>query len=140
MKKLLFFILLVPLITHAGNQIPYSIVNHSLSESVEEKGVLMSLEDDIPIYSNTDGRVSYSGYMKKHGNVIFLDYKQGLRSIFLGDFSTLLKKGDDVKKGQIIGYVTKVSDYKGLSLYFQMRKNSEIIHTKNYIRTKGVKK
>ena len=74
-----------------------------------------------PIPASNDGRVIWAQDLGIYGNCIVIDHGYGLQSIYghLSEF--LVKKGDMVKKGQIIGKTGSTGLAGGDHLHFTMQ-------------------
>lgn len=74
-----------------------------------------------PIPASNDGRVVWAENLGIYGNCVVIDHGFGLQSIYghLSEF--LVKKGDDVKKGQIIGKTGSTGLAGGDHLHFTMQ-------------------
>jgi len=74
-----------------------------------------------PIPASNDGKVIWASDLGIYGNCIVIDHGFGLQSVYghLSEF--LVKKGDDVKKGQIIGKTGSTGLAGGDHLHFTMQ-------------------
>ena len=74
-----------------------------------------------PIPASNDGHVVWADNLGIYGNCIVIDHGFGLQTIYghLSEF--LVKKGDDVKKGQIIGKTGSTGLAGGDHLHFTMQ-------------------
>jgi murein DD-endopeptidase MepM/ murein hydrolase activator NlpD len=74
-----------------------------------------------PIPASNDGRVIFAELLGIYGNCVVIDHGFGLQSIYghLSEF--LVKKGDMVKKGQIIGKTGSTGMAGGDHLHFTMQ-------------------
>ena len=74
-----------------------------------------------PIPASNDGRVLWAENLGIYGNCVVIDHGYGLQSIYghLSEF--LVKKGDMVKKGQIIGKTGSTGLAGGDHLHFTMQ-------------------
>ena len=74
-----------------------------------------------PIPASNDGKVVWAENLGIYGNCIVIDHGFGLQSIYghLSEF--LVKKGDEVKKGQIIGKTGSTGLAGGDHLHFTMQ-------------------
>ena len=123
----IFFIFTLMNSSYAQFKTPSSPVNLEMIEKkVTSSGIEFKYFSEIPIFATDKGILVYVGELEDYGRVIIVDHKDATRSIFLGDFSTLLTKGDIVKEGQIIGYTNKKKSTDGI-LFFQVRKNNKPI-------------
>ena len=74
-----------------------------------------------PIPASNDGKVVWADNLGIYGNCIVIDHGFGLQSIYghLSEF--LVKKGDEVKKGQVIGKTGATGLAGGDHLHFTMQ-------------------
>lgn len=81
--------------------------NGSLDPSYFHKGLDFAGKTGDPIYATEDGKVILTGYNSNgfnvNGSCIFLDHGHGIVSAYLHLSSILVKEGDFIKKGQLIG-------------------------------------
>ncbi len=71
-----------------------------------------------PVPAANYGRVLYTGFIGIYGNVVILDHGLGLTSLYAHLSRYTVKKGDMVKKGQIIGYTDSTGLAGGDHLHF----------------------
>jgi murein DD-endopeptidase MepM/ murein hydrolase activator NlpD len=95
-------------------------------------------KDGITIYAPLNTVVRAAGNGKvifaendngEYGNLIIIKHADGYLSAYAHNNQMLVKKGDEVKKGQTIAKVGKSGKVSKTQLYFSMRKGKEIIDT-----------
>ncbi len=93
-----------------------------------------------PILSVADGVVIYSGKMGGYGNVIKIKHDDDYISLYAHQSRLKAKKGQIVKKGQIIGYVGSTGRSTGPHLHFGLYKNGRPINPMTMVKfsTKGL--
>lgn len=69
-----------------------------------------------------DGVVVYAGRMGGYGNVIFVRHADGYMSVYGHCKLTLVKKGELVHQGEVIGEVGRTGAATGPHLHFEVRK------------------
>ena len=69
------------------------------------------------------GTVKYCGEMSGYGNIIILDHKNGYETYYGHLSAILVKNGEKVKKGDIIGKVGNTGNSTGPHLHFEIRYN-----------------
>jgi murein DD-endopeptidase MepM/ murein hydrolase activator NlpD len=79
------------------------------------------------IKSPLPGIVRYSGKYGSYGNIIVVDHAGGYRTFYGHNAKNLVKKGDYVLKGDIIGKVGSSGRSTGKHLHFELRKNGQPI-------------
>ena len=73
-----------------------------------------------PVISTADGVIEYAGYLKTSGfgNLILIDHGNGFRTLYGHLSKTLVKTGQVVKKGQIIGQIGSTGISSGPHLHY----------------------
>ncbi len=71
-----------------------------------------------PVSAANYGRVIFTGFIGIYGNVVIVDHGLGLFSLYAHLSRYVVKKGDVVKKGQIIGYTDSTGLAGGDHLHF----------------------
>ncbi|MCY4523380.1 MAG: peptidoglycan DD-metalloendopeptidase family protein, partial [Halobacteriovoraceae bacterium] len=71
----------------------------------------------------------YSGELASYGNIVMIDHGKGTRSVILGDFDPMVKKGMDVAKGDGLGKTKKIQKDGFGNIYFEVRKDDNIQNT-----------
>ena len=85
---------------------------------------------DIPaaygtdIYASNDGTVTTATNHWSYGNYIMIDHGGGYATLYAHASKLLVKKGDKVKKGQVIAKVGSTGYSTGNHLHFSMYENS----------------
>lgn len=86
-------------------------------------GIDIAAPNGTPIYAAAAGKVGRKYVSKSYGNVIYLYHpdKTQTRYAHMSRFANL-KIGDEVKKGQLLGYVGSTGHSTGNHLHFELRK------------------
>lgn len=97
-----------------------------LGMDYQKKGVTFSFSGVNNIRATKDGKIIYTGTLANYGNVLMIDHGNDTRSVMLGQFDYLVKKGDSVTARQVVAKTSAkatgaLSDGK---LYFEVRKNN----------------
>lgn len=88
---------------------------------------------DIPssngshILASAAGKVSFSGWMRGYGRIIVLKHKNNYNTIYAHNSKNFAKKGETVKKGQVIAKVGNSGRSTGPHLHFEIRKSNKVI-------------
>ena len=102
-------------------------------------GVDFGARRGTPLLAVNAGRVSFSGRMGGYGNVVKIKHPGGYESLYAHQSRRRVKKGDRVKKGQIIGYVGSTGRSTGPHLHFGLMKNGRWIDPMKVLRKKSIK-
>lgn len=69
------------------------------------KGLDFTAPKGSPVYATGDGVIEESHFSVSYGNVIYIDHGFGFETRYAHLTEYIVKKGEKVKRGQIIGYV-----------------------------------
>lgn len=98
----------------------------------QKDAVILKFKDTVQVKAPSSGKIVYSGELANYGNVIMIDHGDEVRSVLFGDLLIKVKKGDSVKKGQLLGYT--VSDPGMIkSLRYEIRRKSKSVNALNWI-------
>jgi len=86
------------------------------------------------IVAAESGRVSYAGYMRGFGNVIVLSHDGGYSTVYGHNSVNLVKKGQYVNKGSIIGKVGRTGNATGPHLHFEIRLSGKPVNPLPYLK------
>lgn len=84
-------------------------------------GADMPAPKGTAIIAAMDGRVVFSGYIGGHGKSIYLEHRDYFFTRYSHTSEILVKDGDLVKKGQVIGLVGSSGRSTGNHLHFEIR-------------------
>ncbi len=76
-----------------------------------------------PIRAAAAGRVTFSGRMRGYGRVITLDHGDGLETRYAHNHRNLVRKGDWVDGGEVIGEVGSSGNASAPHLHFEVRRD-----------------
>lgn len=84
-------------------------------------GIDISAKQKTPIKAAADGRVVFGGRMRGYGNLILIRHKDNFFTAYAHNDKNRIKKGQTVKKGQVIGTVGRTGRTTGSHLHFEIR-------------------
>ncbi len=87
------------------------------------RGVDFPAPSGAPILATCDGTVDFVGHQNGYGNVIELKHYNQFSTLYahLSGFASSLRKGTQVKQGQIIGYVGTTGWSTGPHLHYEFK-------------------
>jgi len=71
--------------------------------------------------------------MRGYGNVIVLTHPGGFHTVYAHNSRNLVKKGQSISQGEIIGKVGSSGRSSGPHLHFEIRKNNKVANPGKYI-------
>lgn len=96
-------------------------------------GVDFAAPDGSPIRSIGNGRVVYSGKKSGYGNIIEILNQDGYLVSYAHNRMNLVKKGDRVQRGDLIGYVGSTGRATGPHLHLEVRKDDRRMNPIAYL-------
>jgi murein DD-endopeptidase MepM/ murein hydrolase activator NlpD len=91
-----------------------------------------------PLLAVNAGKVNFSGRMGGYGKVVKIRHPGGYESLYAHQSRIRVKRGQQVKKGQIIGYVGSTGRSTGPHLHFGMKKNGRWIDPMKVLRKTSI--
>ena len=91
-------------------------------------GLDIAADRGQPVYATADGRVTQSGYQGAYGNLLVVDHGFGLVTKYGHLSSYLVKQGEGVKRGQVIGRVGNTGRATGYHLHYEILANGRLIN------------
>ncbi len=85
------------------------------------KGIDIAAPLGSPIKAVLDGKVVFAGIQRGYGNVIVLEHKNGIMTVYAHNESNLVRLGDIVTKGQPIATLGQSGNAYGPHLHFEYR-------------------
>ncbi|OGQ18671.1 MAG: hypothetical protein A3B70_01030 [Deltaproteobacteria bacterium RIFCSPHIGHO2_02_FULL_40_11] len=90
-------------------------------------GIDIQAKTGEPIKASAPGRVIYSGKESGYGNLTIVYHGEGYSTIYAHASKLLVKKGDRIKRGQIIALVGSTGRSTGPHLHYEIRKAKDPI-------------
>jgi murein DD-endopeptidase MepM/ murein hydrolase activator NlpD len=98
----------------------------------EHKGLDFSADIGTPVYATGDGKVKTAYYSESLGNVIFIDHLYGYETRYAHLSKFRVNNGQEVKRGEIIGYVGDTGLSGGPHLHYEVLYQGEHINPINF--------
>lgn len=98
-------------------------IHPTLNREEFHRGTDLKAAMNTPIYATADGLVEWAGFHKSsgYGNLIILEHVYGFKSYFGHLNKIVIKSGQFVKKGQLIGYTGNSGMSNGPHLHYEIR-------------------
>ncbi len=86
-------------------------------------GINVAVPENTPIKAAEDGVVAYSGNeLKGYGNLILVRHANGYVTAYANAKELLVKRGDQIKRGQVIARSGQTGNVDAPQLHFEIRK------------------
>ena len=86
-----------------------------------------------PVRATAKGVVSYSSYTKIYGHLVKVDHGYGLETWYGHLSKRLVKKGDPLERGEILGKVGSTGRSTGTHIHYEVKENGESVDPKKYL-------
>ena len=95
-------------------------------------GVDIANSHGTPIYATAYGRVSYAGYRGGYGNKILIEHGYGYQTCYAHMTSFAVSEGQQVSRGQVIGYMGRTGRAVGTHVHYEVRVNGSAVNPASY--------
>ncbi len=92
------------------------------------RGIDIDLQTGDSVRSILDGKVRYVGYHGGHGKTIVVRHYNGLETVYAHLSKILVKKNDEIKKGNVIGKGGVTGNARGSHLHLEVRYHGKSIN------------
>jgi murein DD-endopeptidase MepM/ murein hydrolase activator NlpD len=91
----------------------------------QNDGINIALPENTPVKSAEDGVVAYAGNeLKGYGNLVLVRHPNGYVTAYAHAKEILVKRGDQVKRGQVIARSGQTGNVNAPQLHFEIRKGA----------------
>jgi murein DD-endopeptidase MepM/ murein hydrolase activator NlpD len=88
-------------------------------------GINLAVPEGTPVKAAEDGVVAYSGNeLKGYGNLVLVRHANGYVTAYAHASELLVKRGDNIKRGQVIAKSGQSGEVASPQLHFEIRKGS----------------
>jgi murein DD-endopeptidase MepM/ murein hydrolase activator NlpD len=84
------------------------------------RGVDIRVAEGTEVRAMAPGRVRFAGTMAGYGTVLWLDHSHQIMSVYAHLSSLLVRTGDSVERGQVIGLSGRSGNATGPHLHFEV--------------------
>jgi murein DD-endopeptidase MepM/ murein hydrolase activator NlpD len=100
-------------------------------------GINFAVPEGTPIRAAEDGVVAYAGNeLKSFGNLVLIRHADNFVSAYANASEILVKRGDTVRRGQIIAHSGQTGNATSPQLHFEIRKNSTPVDPRKFLASK----
>jgi murein DD-endopeptidase MepM/ murein hydrolase activator NlpD len=91
-------------------------------------GVDIASPSGSGIFAAGKGRVVFSGWKKGYGNVVEIEHRDGLSTLYAHNAKNLVREGEEVGHYQLIALVGDTGKSTGPHLHYEVKKNGEVVN------------
>ena len=100
----------------------------------QNDGINLAVPEGTPVKAADDGVVAYAGNeLKGYGNLVLIRHSNGYVSAYANASELMVKRGDSVKRGQIIAHAGQTGNVNSPQLHFEIRKGSTPVDPTKYL-------
>ena len=100
----------------------------------QNDGINLAVPAGTPIKAADDGVVAYAGNeLKGYGNLVLIRHSNGYVSAYANASELLVKRGDTIKRGQVIAHAGQTGNVNSPQLHFEIRKGSTPVDPTKYL-------
>ena len=100
---------------------------------LQNDGINLAVPEGTPIKAAEDGVVAYAGNeLKGYGNLVLVRHSNGFVTAYAHASEILVKRGETVKRGQVIAHSGQTGNVTSPQLHFEIRKGSTPVDPAQY--------
>jgi murein DD-endopeptidase MepM/ murein hydrolase activator NlpD len=100
----------------------------------QNDGINVSVPEGTPIKAAEDGVVAYAGNeLKGYGNLVLVRHLNGFVTAYAHASELSVKKGETIKRGQVIGKAGATGNVTSPQLHFEVRKGATPVDPTQYL-------
>ena len=98
------------------------------------EGINIAVPDGTPVKATEEGTVAYAGSeLKGYGNLVLIRHPNGYVSAYAHNGELKVKRGDVVKRGQVVASSGQSGNVSSPQLHFELRKGSTPVDPTPYL-------
>ena len=106
----------------------------SKPNGTQNDGINLAVPEGTPIKAADDGVVAYAGNeLKGYGNLVLIRHSNGFVSAYAHASELMVKRGDTIKRGQVIAHAGQTGNVTSPQLHFEIRKGSTPVDPTQYL-------
>jgi murein DD-endopeptidase MepM/ murein hydrolase activator NlpD len=101
---------------------------------LQNDGINLAVPEGTPIKAAEDGVVAYAGNeLKGYGNLVLLRHADGFVTAYANARDIVVKRGETVKRGQVIAHSGETGNVSSPQLHFEIRKGATPVDPAQYL-------
>ncbi|MGB8576153.1 MAG: peptidoglycan DD-metalloendopeptidase family protein [Pseudolabrys sp.] len=110
------------------------IAGFGSKNGTQNDGINLAVPEGTPIKAADDGVVAYAGNeLKGYGNLVLIRHSNGYVSAYAHASELMVKRGDTIKRGQVIAHAGQTGNVTSPQLHFEIRKGSTPVDPTQYL-------
>ena len=100
----------------------------------QNDGINVAVPEGTPIKAAEDGVVAYAGNeLKGYGNLVLVRHANGYVTAYAHASEMMVKRGDTIKRGQMIAKAGQTGNVTSPQLHFEIRKGSTPVDPSQFL-------
>ncbi len=100
----------------------------------QNDGINLSVPEGTPVKAAEDGVVAYAGNeLKGYGNLVLVRHSGGYVTAYAHASQLMVKRGDRIKRGQVIAKSGQTGNVSSPQLHFEIRKGAAPVNPMQYL-------
>ncbi|MEP7031734.1 MAG: LysM peptidoglycan-binding domain-containing M23 family metallopeptidase [Pseudolabrys sp.] len=100
----------------------------------QNDGINLAVPEGTAVKAADDGVVAYAGNeLKGYGNLVLIRHSNGFVSAYAHASELMVKRGDTIKRGQVIAHAGQTGNVTSPQLHFEIRKGSTPVDPTKYL-------
>ena len=101
---------------------------------IQNDGINLAVPEGTPVKAADDGVVAYAGNeLKGYGNLVLVRHSNGFVTAYAHASEIMVKRGDAVKRGQVIAKSGQTGSVASPQLHFEIRKGATPVDPSQYL-------
>jgi murein DD-endopeptidase MepM/ murein hydrolase activator NlpD len=101
---------------------------------LQNDGINLAVPEGTPVKAAEDGVVAYAGNeLKGYGNLVLVRHANGFVTAYANASDILVKRGEAVKRGQVIAHSGQTGNVTSPQLHFEIRKGATPVDPAQYL-------
>ncbi|HUI12702.1 MAG TPA: LysM peptidoglycan-binding domain-containing M23 family metallopeptidase [Xanthobacteraceae bacterium] len=101
---------------------------------LQNDGINLAVPEGTPVKAAEDGVVAYAGNeLKGYGNLVLIRHANGFVTAYANASELLVKRGETVKRGQVIAKSGETGNVTSPQLHFEIRKGATPVDPSQYL-------
>lgn len=103
------------------------------SRNNRHKGIDLRAPKGTKLHASADGLVHFVGQQNGYGKVIIIKHTGDIQTFYAHNNKNLVKKGQSVKQGEVIGTVGRTGNATGNHVHFEIIRGQQHLNPRHYM-------